>query len=34
VHHTKVHAVGLALRGALATFGGRLSARPRRQAEA
>jgi squalene synthase HpnC len=34
VHHTRIQAVGVALRGAATTFGGRLSARPERQAEA
>jgi phytoene/squalene synthetase len=34
VHHTKAQTFGVALRGAAATFGGRLSARPPRQAEA
>jgi len=34
VHHTRIQAVGVALRGAAATFGGRLTARPERQAEA
>jgi squalene synthase HpnC len=34
VHHSKIQALGVALRGAAATFGGRLSARPVRQAEA
>jgi hypothetical protein len=34
VHHGKIQAAGVALRGAAATLGGRLSARPARQAEA
>jgi squalene synthase HpnC len=34
VHHSKVQALGVALRGALGAVGGRLSARPARQAEA
>jgi len=34
VHHTKLEALGLALGGAVATLGSRLSARPKRQARA
>lgn len=34
VHHTKVQTLGVALRAAAMTFGGRLSARPERRAEA